>query len=210
LKSQKEEEHPKKASSLPQVKENTSQKKRKLEAENVSNKKKKIELDKSPDDSVRRSRRETTRISTLATLNSSNASDVENQSVASSTDFPSDAKNKTKSIDIEAVNERSKRKSTALNSLATLNSSNASDVENQSVASSTDFPSDVKKKTKFIDNDAVNERSKRKSTALSSLATKSRVSEKICFKSWKSHIIWIKAGTWEKWYTRKNPQERQK
>ena len=171
LKSKEEEENHKKASSLPQVKENTSPKKRKLEAEIVSNKKKKIELDKSPDDSVRRSRRETTRISTLATLNSSNASDVENQSVASSTDFPSDAKNKTKSIDIEAVNERSKRKSTALNSLATLNSSNASDVENQSVASSTDFPSDVKNKTKFIDNDAVNERSKRKSTALSSLAT---------------------------------------
>ena len=99
--------------------------KRKANEVNTPNKKKKVDkspdarskIAESPEDNVRRSRRETTRISTLATLNSSNFSDVENQSVASSTDV-STPSNKTKSQNIPSP-QRSKRQTTALSSLAT-------------------------------------------------------------------------------------------
>ena len=68
--------------------------KRKLSPEKVSNKRKKTKLNREKEEeseeenddstSIRRSRRETTRISTLATLNSSNAADAETKSRESS------------------------------------------------------------------------------------------------------------------------------
>ena len=100
------------------VKNLSGPKKRKREDENQNNKKAKTT---GPEDSVRRSRRETTRISTLATLNSSNTSDGEAKSRSASLEPLSQAKGRKKSpaVKIDSSPPRSRRKTTALSSLAT-------------------------------------------------------------------------------------------
>ena len=91
----REKEKKAKKTAIPQEnKKKLVSNKRKLSPEKVSNKRKKTKLntkkeeeeeeEKDDSNSIRRSRRETTRISTLATLNSSNAADVETKSRESS------------------------------------------------------------------------------------------------------------------------------
>ena len=126
------------------IKNLISPKKRKRDEQNDNNKKTKIA---DTEDSVRRSRRETTRNSTLATLNSS-LSDVEDKSRSVSAEPPVEKKKKggpasrKEKISPESVSPvRSKRRSTALSSLAT--KAALSQDRNVSVVSPSRAPSDT-------------------------------------------------------------------
>ena len=146
-------------------------KKRQSSQEKGAKKKKKTDESENDDTITRRSKRETTRISTLATLNSSNASDIDSQSVASSTDTTAKQQSPKKKEVIVPQTSRSKRKTTELSTLATQNASYVSDIDSQSVASSTDTPAkkQIPKKKELILPQS--SRSKRKTTELSSLAS---------------------------------------
>ena len=104
-----------------QIKNLISPKKRKRDDKNDNNKKSKVS---DTEDSVRRSRRETTRNSTLATLNSS-LSDGEDKSRSVSAEPPVEKKKKKSGPTKEKLSPdpvspvRSKRRTTALSSLAT-------------------------------------------------------------------------------------------
>ena len=122
---------------------NLSPKKRKRDVENDNTKKTKVA---DTEESVRRSRRETTRNSTLATLNSS-LSDGEDKSRSVSSEPPVEEKKKRKSaptkekVSPDPVSPvRSKRRTTALSSLAT--KAALSQDRNVSVVSPPPAPSD--------------------------------------------------------------------
>ena len=164
---------PSKAKEPVRAKSPVSSKKRKAETVPSPSKKKRAvtpEIASPADDSVRRSRRETTRISTLATNNTSNYSESDTQSRASSTESPKESKKKpfqtvpekTTSKKLEKPASKSKRPSTPPPPESKSKPKEAKKVKSKPLP----------QKPQSVENDS-NEarRSKRSTTAISTLAS---------------------------------------